>query len=99
VLQVADLIGGSKSKASRVVDHLVERGLVDRRDDDRDRRARQLTMTGKGHELLAAFENSVTEAQFARIERLSPDEIDLVIRAIDLMTSPKAQEAQGGNQP
>ena len=44
------LTSGSMSVA---VDRLAERGLVERTDDERDRRARLVKLTTKGHELIS----------------------------------------------
>lgn len=53
VNEVADGVGLSLPTAGRAADRLVALGLVDRREDDHDRRVKRLSLTGAGHELLA----------------------------------------------
>jgi DNA-binding MarR family transcriptional regulator len=49
---LADELGMSPSATSRLVDALVQRGLVERREDPDDRRARALRLSRHGAELL-----------------------------------------------
>lgn len=53
VNEVADGVGLSLAAAGRAADRLVALGLVDRREDDRDRRVKRLSLTEAGHDLLA----------------------------------------------
>jgi len=55
-LRVGELgseLGRSQPSTSRLVDSLVERKLVVRREDVADRRARSLSLTAKGREMVA----------------------------------------------
>jgi DNA-binding MarR family transcriptional regulator len=55
-LRVGELgseLGRSQPSTSRLVDSLVERKLVARREDAADRRARSLSLTAKGREMVA----------------------------------------------
>lgn len=45
VNQIAETVGLSMSQASRVVDHLVDQGLVRRAEDERDRRAKLVSIS------------------------------------------------------
>ncbi len=53
VHEVADGVGLSLAAAGRAADRLVAAGLVDRREDERDRRVKRLSLTEAGHEFLA----------------------------------------------
>ena len=85
VNQVAATLGISVSQASRVIDHLVSHDLVSRTEDARDRRAKRVSISLTGRELLRTFEHDVTQAQFSVIAELPADDQAIIIRAIDLM--------------
>lgn len=53
VHEVADGVGLSLAAAGRAADRLVASGLIDRREDGRDRRVKRLSLTAAGHDLLA----------------------------------------------
>jgi DNA-binding MarR family transcriptional regulator len=50
--QISERMDISAAAASQLVDRLVQHGLVERTEDQSDRRAKQLTLTPKGHELI-----------------------------------------------
>lgn len=52
VNEVADGVGLSLAAAGRAADRLVADGLVDRREDARDRRIKRLSLTDAGYDLL-----------------------------------------------
>jgi DNA-binding MarR family transcriptional regulator len=56
VTDVADFLGVTNAAASRSIDRLVQRGLVDRTVSKEDRRAVDLTLTKESEELLDRFE-------------------------------------------
>jgi DNA-binding MarR family transcriptional regulator len=85
IKQIAELLGRSMSVTSRLVDQLVERSLVSRREDERDRRAKRVTITENGRTLIATLERRRAEAQVAVIEHLSPEEQADVARAMALL--------------
>src|SRR5437899_11123668 len=53
IKQVTEILGRSVSATSRLLDQLVERGMVSRREDERDRRAKRIAITEKGRMLIA----------------------------------------------
>jgi DNA-binding MarR family transcriptional regulator len=57
VTEVADFLDVSNAAASKAVDRLVRRGLIERRESERDRRAIRLLITRKGQDVITAFEN------------------------------------------
>jgi DNA-binding MarR family transcriptional regulator len=63
VSELSDKLGLSLSATSRMVDGLVERGLLRREEDPEDRRARVLTLTAKGQ----AFVDRLSEERMAVI--------------------------------
>ena len=99
VNQVAATVGISVSQASRVVDHLVGHDLVSRTEDARDRRAKRVTISPGGRQLLRTFEHDVTQAQFSVIAELPAEDQAVIIHAIDLMARAAASAPAAPNRP
>ena len=85
IKQVAEVLGRSVSTTSRMLDQLVERGLVSRREDERDRRAKLVASTERGRALIATLEQRRAESQMAVIDYLSDEEQAEVGRAMALL--------------
>ena len=70
---LAELLGVTKQAAGQVVDEMVELGLVDRRPDPHDRRAKLLALTRRGRaararalEVSAALEREIADPDAVR---------------------------------
>jgi len=85
IKQIAELVGRSISATSRLLDQLVERGMVSRREDERDRRAKRVAITESGQALITALEQRRAEAQITVMEYLSAGERAEVTRAMALL--------------
>jgi DNA-binding MarR family transcriptional regulator len=85
ITQVAELLGRSVSVASRLLDQLVVRGMVRRREDERDRRVKRVAITEQGRTLVATLEQQRANAQLAVMASLSPEEQAEVTRAMALL--------------
>jgi DNA-binding MarR family transcriptional regulator len=70
---------------SRVAARLVEAGLVERLPDELDRRGARLRATDEGRRRLRELRSRKTAYLAERIERLGPEERDLLMRASDLL--------------
>jgi DNA-binding MarR family transcriptional regulator len=70
---------------SRVAARLVEAGLVERLPDELDRRGARLRVTDAGRRRLREVRSRKTAYLAERIERLGPEERDLLMRASDLL--------------
>ncbi len=69
ISDVAGFLGVSHPAASKAVDRLVRRNLIDRREDKQDRRAARLSLTKTGQKLLNRFislEEKTTRGLFTR---------------------------------
>jgi DNA-binding MarR family transcriptional regulator len=80
---IANFLGVSAPAASKAVSKLVDRRLLRRREDPRDRRAIELTLTARGQELLARCEeawNRELEVLFAGYE---PEELSRIANLLD----------------
>ena len=73
------------SATSRLVDALVRRGLVERREHRSDRRVRRLALADDGDALLRRLERTRAEAQLEVMDRLDPADRALVARAMTLL--------------
>jgi DNA-binding MarR family transcriptional regulator len=89
--------GVSAATMSKVVDGLVELGLVERAADTADRRASRVGLTGEGAERLAQLRASSTELITGAIADLSADErarldgaLPVLARLADLLTGAEA---------
>ena len=85
ITQVAELLGRSVSVASRLLDQLVVRGMVRRREDERDRRVKRVTITEQGRTLVATLEQQRANIQLAVMASLSPEDQAEVTRAMVLL--------------
>lgn len=67
-------LGISNPAASQMLERLVQAGLVERREDPGDRRARQIVLTERGHQLLRGAMEARTRSFGALADRLSARE-------------------------
>jgi DNA-binding MarR family transcriptional regulator len=72
VRQVAEVIGLSPSRASRIVDSLVSDGLLDRRTSDSDRRTQLLALTSAGREKWHSMHGLLVECEKMLLSQLTP---------------------------
>jgi len=75
VSNLAEFMGVSTAAASRAVDRLVKRGLLNRAEAADDRRAVQLSLTPSGAELLERYDSAASKALQGAFESLSADEL------------------------
>jgi DNA-binding MarR family transcriptional regulator len=91
IKEIAAQIGRSVSTTSRLLDQLVERGLISRREDAADRRTKRVAITPSGHELIANIEQQRAVAQITVLDQLAADERAIVIQAIELLAEASAR--------
>ena len=85
VSELAEKLGRSTSVTSRLVDHLVKRGWVDRAEDAADRRAKRVRITSAGRSFLREFEGVRAQAQRDVMQYLTEDEQRRVSEAMALL--------------
>jgi DNA-binding MarR family transcriptional regulator len=85
VSAVADACGRHVSSASRIVDALVQRDLVDRREDPRDRRAVRLTLTRAGERAAARVVSAQEELLRASLAELDADDVEQLARLLSAL--------------
>jgi DNA-binding MarR family transcriptional regulator len=83
---LAGRLGVDRNSASVLVEHLVNRGLIDRRINDADRRARLLRLTPAGDELHKRLRPAMRASQRRILASLAPAEregfLDQLVRII-----------------
>ncbi len=97
VKQVAEVIGRSLSATSRLLDQLAKRGLVQREEDERDRRAKRVVLTDRGGELLRDLERERAGAQLAVMAYLSVEEREVVHQAMALLAKGARRRSDGAS--
>ncbi len=86
VSNVAQFLGVSTAAASRAVDRLVRRGLVNRTEAPEDRRAVELSLTPKGQALLARYDAAASSALDGVFQDLSTDQLRQVGELLDRLS-------------
>lgn len=86
VADVAAILGVSNAAASRSIDRLVQRGLIDRSIAPDNRRAVDLNLTPEGHALIRSFK-AIRDQELLRLLGDYPDEkLKKVARVMDELT-------------
>lgn len=77
---LAGLIAYDRTTITGVVDRLVQKGLISRQESSRDRRARELTITGAGTRTLRSITPAVEAAQRTMLRGLTDKEAKELMR-------------------
>jgi DNA-binding MarR family transcriptional regulator len=80
--ELAETLYITPSTASRTVDDLVRKGLVERRQDPADRRAIRLSLTLPGQALYEALRRHLIQRQMTILEQLDPGSRLSVLKAV-----------------
>jgi DNA-binding MarR family transcriptional regulator len=76
----------SAPTASGVVDRLVRQGFARREEDARDRRLVRHFLTEQGEPIVSELEREGRALMHEILGRLSPDELEMLIRGLELLT-------------
>ena len=79
---LAGLIAYDRTTITGVVDRLVQKGLLERQANIRDRRVRELQITDEGRRILCRIEPAVQAAQRIMLRGLSADEANEFLRLL-----------------
>jgi DNA-binding MarR family transcriptional regulator len=88
---LANDLGRSLSATSRLIDQLVQRGIVSRQEDERDRRVKRIALAPLGRELIGRVQRKRAEAQLAVMATLTESERTEVMRAMSLLAEAAAR--------
>jgi DNA-binding MarR family transcriptional regulator len=80
-----DTLEVSKSAAGQLVERMGQQGLVERRTDPDDRRARRVSLTGKGRELVEASIAARQAWMADLLEHLPEEERPAIARALGIL--------------
>jgi DNA-binding MarR family transcriptional regulator len=95
--QLAVALRRTASATSRLVDRMVRRGALLRREDADDRRARRVGLSPAGRAVLEAYGRKHGEAHARLFQLLSPTERKLIVRALRLLVEKsRALRAKSG---
>jgi DNA-binding MarR family transcriptional regulator len=99
IKRVAEFLGRSVSATSRMLDQLVVRGLVWRREDERDRRVKRVSLSESGRSFVHTLEQKRVEVQIAVMAYLSPEERAVVAQAMQFLTDAARRHALEHTEP
>lgn len=85
------------SSVVRLLDALEAAGLIERREESADRRAKTITVTERGLSIIDQVESVSRDVRNATLVGLSPDEIEIATRVLDLVCQnlAKQQDSDG----
>jgi DNA-binding MarR family transcriptional regulator len=85
---LAASLGVTLATATGIVDRLVERDIVQRRNDKDDRRVVVCDLSAKGHELTDRLYVSGRQRARQLLESLPPEKLKLLDAALESLTTP-----------
>jgi MarR family transcriptional regulator, transcriptional regulator for hemolysin len=80
------------SSVVRLLDALEAAGLIERREESADRRAKTITVTGRGLSIIDQVEAVSRDVRTATLVGLSHDEIEIATRVLDLVCQNLAKQ-------
>jgi len=93
---LAARLGVDRNSASVLVSELADKGLVERRVDDADRRARLLRLTAKGERLFLQVRKGTLAAQAHVVETLTASEREVLLDLLTRIIAAKGAYARPG---
>jgi DNA-binding MarR family transcriptional regulator len=97
VSNLAQFMGVSTAAASRAVDRLVKRGLLNREEAADDRRAVQLSLTQEGADLLEQYDQAAEIALRSAFESLSSEQLQETGNLLDQLSVKLVDRGNGSN--
>ena len=86
VSDIGERLGITNAAASQLLDKLVQQGLVQRTENPRDRRSKQILITEKGEDLLRESMRAHRAWMEALSQRVTPEEARQIDRALTILT-------------
>jgi MarR family transcriptional regulator for hemolysin len=83
------------SSVVRLLDALEAAGLIERREESADRRAKTITVTSRGLSIIDQVEAVSRDVRNATLVGLSPDDIEVATRVLDLVCQNLAKQQDG----
>ncbi|MBS2969049.1 MarR family transcriptional regulator [Metabacillus sp. KIGAM252] len=95
---LADMCGVNKSAISAMIERLVQKGLVERIRDEKDRRNVFLESTGKGRIVYEKGEQQIQKYVSSYLTELSEEEIDTFLTVFEKISASMAEKERGNEQ-
>jgi MarR family transcriptional regulator, transcriptional regulator for hemolysin len=93
---LADALGIDPSSLVRVIDHLIDGGLLERREDAQDRRAKTLHLTAEGEQRAQQMEKALVPFRRKLFGDVAPADIDACLRVMGALNTALAKPADQG---
>ena len=93
---LAAAIGADKTRLIAVLDELQDRGLIERRPDPADRRARLLSVTPSGKRLRELVQRDIQSREEPLLSRLPPGDRAAFLRALQTLAALPPTEIRQG---
>ncbi len=95
---LAEALGVEGPSLVRVLDQLVAAGLMERREDPHDRRARTLHLTDAGHALRAQVEEVLVELRRRVFQGVSESDLEACLRVFDALKVSLGRSGAGAQE-
>ena len=95
---LAEALGVEGPSLVRVLDQLVAAGLMERREDPHDRRARTLHLTDAGHALRAQVEEVLVELRRRVFQGVSESDLQACLRVFDALKVSLGRSGAGAHE-
>ncbi|MGD7008345.1 MarR family winged helix-turn-helix transcriptional regulator [Metabacillus sp. 84] len=95
---LADICGVNKSAISAMIERLVQKGLIERIRDEKDRRNVFLQSTEKGRQVYENGEKQIQNYVAGYLTELSEDEIDTFLRVFEKISASMAEKERGNGR-
>jgi MarR family transcriptional regulator for hemolysin len=95
---LAEAMGVEAPSVVRLVDHLIESGLIERREDPLDRRAKILELTDEGKKTAELMERALVPFRRELFSRFEPADVEAclrVLRGLQAATATRSEDAAG----
>ena len=79
---LAETLSLEASSLVRVVDHLIESGLLERHDDPNDRRAKILRLTDEGYKTAELMDQALTPFRRKLFDAFAPADVEACLRVL-----------------
>jgi MarR family transcriptional regulator for hemolysin len=95
---LADRLGVEASTLVRVTDHLIESGLVERREDEQDRRAKTLHLTPEGASRAQKMEEALLPFRRKMFANIAENDVYACLRVFEGLTAAIAEFNQASGR-
>lgn len=95
---LAEALGVEGPSLVRVLDQLVAAGLIERREDPQDRRARTLHLTPAGQSLREQVENVLVQLRRQLFQGIADSDLETCLRVFDSLKSALGRESAAARE-